>query len=100
MQAFGRELDQLEETTILLALVFLVSTGLTAALGVAVTHVHQGGVAFSVIALLGLFAALARGLSFAAGAISLLLWAFRSCGLGVYERLPLHKDKLQHLFKR
>lgn len=101
MRAFGRDFDQLEETTILLAFVFLVSTGLRIALYLVAGHAYFGSfVLEEVTVVLFFFVSLARGLSFIAGLISLALWLLRSCGGGLYERLPLNKNKLQNLFKR
>jgi hypothetical protein len=101
MRAFGREFDQLEEATILLALAFLISTGSRIALLYAGGHRYFGSFVFEEVAVVLFFlVSLARILSFIAGIVSLALWLLRSCGGGLYERLPLQKDKLQHLFKR
>ncbi|MFP5238083.1 MAG: hypothetical protein ACLGSD_19475 [Acidobacteriota bacterium] len=101
MRAFGREFDQLEEATILLALVFLITTGLRVAFYYAAGHRYFGSFVFEEITVvLFFFVSLARILSFIAGLISLALWLLRSFGGAFYERLPLNRDKLQHLFKR
>ena len=74
MRAFERELDQLEEIIVYLALVFLGSTILLVLLS----------------PVLGFFTVpigVVRSLSFLAGSVAILLWVLRKFGSPLYARL-------------
>lgn len=83
MEAFGRELDELEEVIVYLALVFLVSS--------AVAFLFAGPIVF--------LAGLASSLSLLAGIVALGLWVLRRVGSPLYDRLRgPESSRIQPLF--
>jgi hypothetical protein len=100
MRVFGRELDELEEPLVSLALVFLASTAIFALTYRALASLQTGSVSFAILVVLLLFAKLARGLSFVAGSVVLALWILRSLGRPLYERFRVPGNKIQGLFRR
>jgi len=88
MRVFDRELDELEETIVYLALVFLVSTAIVALVG-------------RFVGIVGLIAGLASSLSLVAGLVSILLWLFRSAASPLYVRLHgPETNSIQGIFPR
>jgi len=88
MKVFDRELDELEETIVKLALVFLVCAFLVTLLG---------RIIWPIAALAGLGASL----SFVAGFVAVLLWVLRRIGSPIYDRLRgPEKNKLLSLVPR
>jgi hypothetical protein len=82
LKAFDRELDELEETIVYLALVFLVSSILNNFVG-------------RFIGIVSFFASLACSLSLLAGFVAILLWVLRRFGSPLYSRL--RKPELSRL---
>lgn len=85
MKAFDRELDELEETIVYLALVFLTSSIL-------------GALFRSTIPIVWLVARLAASLSFAAGFVAISIWTFRRFASPIYNRFQIsERNNLQGL---
>jgi protein-S-isoprenylcysteine O-methyltransferase Ste14 len=88
MKVFDRELDDLEEIIVNLALVFFISTLLAVTLGRTIWPIT-------------VLAGLGASLSFFAGTVAVLLWTLRRIGSPIYDRLRRpEKSRLISLLPR